>query len=400
MAGPLKRRWLWTGLGLTALSGLLLAMTACAGFGADPAGERLQRAQQSPQWHDDHFENRQPVWVDAFGAWKDFLLGAGSADSWPRAPVPVVHPDARAYATPPASGLRLTWFGHASSLLEVDGAVVLIDPLWSERASPVPWIGPKRWYPPLLALADLPKVDAVVISHDHVDHLDMETIIAMRDWSTVFVVPLGVGAHLELWGIPATRIVELDWWASTRVGPLTLVATPARHASGRLSSKSNKTLWAGWSIAGPKHRVWYSGDTGFHNDLATIGDRLGPFDLTLIEAGQYDAHWPDNQLGPEQAVAAHKLVRGRVMVPVHWALIQQAPHAWTEPGERVLADAQCKGVQLRLPRPGQMIEPLVDTTSAPWWPSLPWRTATQAPVRATAGGEPGDRMELSACGHS
>jgi L-ascorbate metabolism protein UlaG (beta-lactamase superfamily) len=311
--------------------------------------------------------------------------------------VPVVRPDARAYATPPVSGLRMTWFGHASTLLEVDGSVVLIDPLWSERASPVSWAGPKRWYPPLLALADLPAVDAVLISHDHVDHLDMQSIVAMRDWSTVFVVPLGVGAHLERWGIPAARIVELDWWASTRVGPLTLVATPARHASGRLSSKSNKTLWAGWSIAGPQHKVWYSGDTGFHDDLASIGERLGPFDLTLIEAGQYDGHWPDNHLGPEQAVAAHRLVGGRVMVPVHWALIQQAPHAWTEPAERVLTAARCQGAQLLLPRPGEMVEPLTAQAPQPWWPSLPWRTATQSPVRATANGAPADRMAPPAC---
>lgn len=400
MARTMKSRLAWTAAAIAMVLGVLLALVDRTALGAEPTDDRLRRVQQSPQWHGDQFENRQPIWADAFGAWRDFVLGAGSEDSTPRSPVPVVLPDAHAYATPPVSGLRMTWFGHASTLLEVDGAVVLIDPLWSERASPVSWAGPKRWYPPLMALADLPAVDAVLISHDHVDHLDMQTIVSMRDWSTVFVVPLGVGAHLKHWGIPPARIVELDWWASTRVGPLTLVATPARHASGRLTSKSNKTLWAGWSIAGPRHKVWYSGDTGFHNDLAAIGERLGPFDLTLIEAGQYDPHWPDNHLGPEQAVAAHRLVRGQLMVPVHWALIQQAPHAWTEPAERVLAAAHCQGAQLLLPRPGEMVEPEATDATKPWWPTLPWRTAAQAPVHATSNGDPSDRIATPACSPS
>jgi L-ascorbate metabolism protein UlaG (beta-lactamase superfamily) len=160
--------------------------------------------------------------------------------------------------------LRVTWFGHASTLVEVDGMTLLIDPLWSERASPVSWAGPKRWYPAPIAIADLPKIDAVLISHDHVDHLDYQTISAMKSWSNVFVVPLGVGAHLVHWGIPESRIIELDWWESAHVGALELVATPARHASGRLTSKGNRTLWAGWAVVGPAHRVWYSGDTGFH----------------------------------------------------------------------------------------------------------------------------------------
>ncbi|WP_431047912.1 MBL fold metallo-hydrolase [Roseateles sp. L2-2] len=376
--------------------GVLLAATDTSGLGDTPTGDRLLRTQQSPQWHDDHFENRQPIWADGFGAWKNFLLGEASPDSVPQSPVPVVRPDPKAYLTPPDSGLRMTWLGHATTLLEVDGAVLLIDPLWSDRASPVSWAGPRRWYPPLIALSDLPRVDAVLISHDHVDHLDMRTIVAMRDWSTVFVVPLGIGAHLERWGIPAARIRELDWWQSTRLGPVELVATPARHASGRLWSKTNKTLWAGWAVAGPAHRVWYSGDTGFHTDLAAIGERLGPFDLTLIESGQYDTHWPDTHLGPEQAVEAHRLVRGKVMVPVHWGLIQQAPHAWTEPIERVMAAARCHEVPVVAPRPGEIVEPL-QASIAPWWPQLPWRTAAQSAVEATVSGDPADRAHVPAC---
>jgi L-ascorbate metabolism protein UlaG (beta-lactamase superfamily) len=282
-------------------------------------------------------------------------------------------------------------------LLEVDGAVLLIDPLWSERASPVSWIGPKRWYPAPITLADLPKVDAVLISHDHVDHLDYRTIVAMKSWPTIFVVPLGVGAHLSRWGIPDEQIVELDWWESTHIGPLTLVATPARHASGRLWSKSNQTLWASWAVVGPTHRVWYSGDTGFHEQLSAIGKRLGPFDMTLIESGEYDANWPDTHLGPEQAVEAHRLVQGKVMVPIHWALIKQAPHAWTEPVERVLVAAHCDGVNIQTPRPGEVVEPLAaaGNDARRWWPKLSWRTKEQYPILATKSGQPSQRVKVA-----
>ena len=368
-----------------------------ASFGGEPSGERLMRAQRSPQWRTDHFENPQRLWANSSDAWKAFLFGPATNTSTPDAPIPVVRNDASAYAHTPASGLRLTWFGHASTLLEVDGSTVLIDPLWSERASPVSWAGPKRWYPPTMALSDLPRVDAVLISHDHVDHLDYRTIVAMKTWRAIFIVPLGIGAHLSRWGIPATRIVELDWWQSTHVGALELVATPARHASGRLRSRSNKTLWAGWAIIGPQHRIWYSGDTGFHEDLPTIGERFGPFDLTLIEAGQYDANWPDTHLGPELAVEAHRLVRGKTLVPVHWALIKQAPHAWTEPVERVLAAARCRNVRVLTPRPGEIVESFDAPVVQAWWPSLPWRTAKQYLVLATKNGVPSDRVSVPSC---
>lgn len=394
------KRLAWGGVAVAAALAIVigaLLMTGSDALGDAPSGERLARATQSPQWHGDHFENPQPIWADSAGAWQDFLFGPSTGNSAPDAPIAAVRNQASDYNRPPASGLRLTWFGHASTLVEVDGVAVLIDPLWSNRASPVTWAGPQRWYPPPMALNDLPKVDVVLISHDHVDHLDHQTIVAMKPWQTVFVVPLGVGAHLARWGIADTRIIELDWWESTHVGALKLVATPARHASGRLQSKTNKTLWAGWALVGPQHSVWYSGDTGFHDDLATIGERLGPFDLTLIEAGQYDANWPDTHLGPEQAVEAHRLVRGNVLVPVHWALIQQAPHAWTEPVERVLAAAQCRHVQVLTPRPGEIVESFDKPKPQAWWPQLPWRTAAEHAVLATKKGEPAERVSVPPC---
>ena len=247
---PARRRatrfLLWTAVALASFIVLLCAALASgwAAFGAIPHGPRLTRAAQSPQWHAGHFKNPQPIWIDNNRALLHFAFGSPEASATPDAPVAVVHTSAAALAFLPPSGLRVTWFGHSSTLLEIDGSKIPIDPFWGERASPFAWAGPKRWYPPPISLGELPPIDVVLISHDHYDHLDYPSIVAMRSWHNVFVVPLGVGAHLSRWGIPDNRIIELDWWQSTLLGNIELVATPARHASGRLSPNSDHTLWA------------------------------------------------------------------------------------------------------------------------------------------------------------
>nr|WP_240359828.1 MBL fold metallo-hydrolase [Pyxidicoccus trucidator] len=350
-------------------------------FGRRADGERRARMDKSPQWGDGRFLNPQPLKNDFWGS----VTGAfkASADGSPSLPVPTVRGGSERFATPPASGLRVTWLGHSTLLVEVDGHRILTDPVWGERASPLSTVGPKRWYEPLVALGELPKLDAVVISHDHYDHLDEPTISAMKGWDTTFIVPLGVGAHLAYWGVPAERIVELDWWERTKVGALEIVATPARHASGRLVIDNDATLWASYALLGPQHRVWFSGDTGLFPAMRDIGEKLGPFDLTMIEAGAYGSAWPDWHLGPEQAVTAHQLVRGRVLLPVHWGLFNLAFHGWTEPVERVLAASQRAGVTAVVPKPGQSFEPGALPALERWWPELPWKTGEQDPIVAT-----------------
>jgi L-ascorbate metabolism protein UlaG (beta-lactamase superfamily) len=368
------------GAALVVLCGAVL-ISGWRAFGKRAEGERRARMEQSPEWQMGHFENPEPLWNDWWGA----LTGAfhASAHASPTPPLQIEPIDPRRFDRPPRSGLRVTWFGHAATLIEIDGRRVLTDPVWSERASPIPWVGPSRWYPPPIALADLPELDAVIISHDHYDHLDYRTIRALRARDTTFVVPLGIGAHLAYWGVPEAHIVELDWWQHTTVRGLEIVSTPARHASGRMLIDNDATLWSSYALLGPNHRVFFSGDTGLFAALQQIGERFGPFDLTLIEVGQYHRSWPDWHIGPEQAVIAHGLLRGRTLLPMHWGLFTLAYHGWTEPVERVLAAAHPHAVNVLLPRPGQSIEPDGPHATSRWWPDVPWESGQASPVVST-----------------
>jgi L-ascorbate metabolism protein UlaG (beta-lactamase superfamily) len=373
-------------LGLVTLLAMLVAFGVADGwraFGHRAQGARRARMEASPHWGGGHFVNPQPLrnsfWGAAWGALHR------SSEVRPRQQLPTVVGVPRGLEVPAATGLRVTWLGHSTVLVELDGCRVLLDPVFSERASPFGWVGPSRWFPPPIALADLPPIDAVLISHDHYDHLDWQTLSAMKDWSTTFIVPLGVGAHLVYWGVPEAHIVELDWWEQAAVGcgGLSIVATPARHASGRTVLDDDATLWAGYALIGAQHRVYYSGDTGLFPALADIGSRLGPFDLTILEVGQYGSAWPDWHMGPEQAVRAHQMVLGRVLLPVHWGTFALAYHAWTEPIERTLAAAAAAGVTVVAPEPGQSLEPEAPPPLVRWWPTLPWRTALEDPIVST-----------------
>lgn len=365
------------GMGLLALS---LVVSACPAMGASASGARLERMQTSAQWRGKSFGNHLPrVDGDPMQMVSEFLWG-GSAHRRPAQDLPVQYRSAAEFETFPASGLRVTWLGHSSLLVELDGTRIFFDPVFGEYASPFTFAGPKRFFPPPLPLEELPELDAVIISHDHYDHLDHPTVLALQKKVSRWFVPLGVGAHLESWGVPPEAIRELDWWESSSVNTVQVTCTPSRHFSGRSLGDQNATLWAGWALAGPTHRVFYSGDTALHPEFAEIGDRLGPFDLTLIESGAYNQLWSDVHLGPEQAVLAHQLVRGQVMLPVHWGLFDLALHGWTEPIERVLAAAEKAGVRVVAPKPGASVElsdaPRIDR----WWPNLPWQSAENAPA--------------------
>jgi L-ascorbate metabolism protein UlaG (beta-lactamase superfamily) len=383
MSPLLGRAWRFARWALAALALLVLIATAAAwrGMGKRAQGARRARMERSAHWKDGHFVNPEPLQNDVWGTLSG--LFEVSPDASPAGPIRTQRLDPRSLATPPGSGLRITWLGHSTNLIEIDGLRVLTDPAWSERSSPIGWIGPRRWFPPPIALEALPAIDVVVISHDHYDHLDHQTIAAMKDWNTTFVVPLGIGAHLAYWGILEARIVELDWWEHRQLRGLDVVCTPARHASGRTPFDKDQNLWAGFALLGPRHRVFFSGDTGLFPALGQIGERLGPFDVTMIEIGQYHGAWPDWHIGPEQAVTAHRLLRGRVLLPVHWGKLQLAYHGWTEPIERVLAAAARAQVTVLTPMPGQSVEPEAPARLTHWWPALPWHTAQETPIVST-----------------
>jgi L-ascorbate metabolism protein UlaG (beta-lactamase superfamily) len=284
----------------------------------------------------------------------------------PGGPIPLAHADLPAEA----AELAVTWFGHASALLEVDGQRVLVDPVWSHRVSPSPVFGPTRLHPAPVPLAELPPVDAVLISHDHYDHLDLPTVRALTAAQAApFVVPLGIGEHLRKWGVPDDRIVELDWDDSTTVGGLTLTCTEARHFSGRFFARDT-TLWASWAITGPRHRVFFGGDTGYTPAFAGIGARLGPFDLALLPIGAYNDAWHAIHMDPEEAVRAHGDLGGRLLVPIHWATFNLAFHRWAEPVQRLLSAAGRTGARVVVPQPGERIDVLDPPELVDWWTAV------------------------------
>jgi L-ascorbate metabolism protein UlaG (beta-lactamase superfamily) len=381
----LRRRRRWPLIVLTGLAVFVVALVQSTdwlrAFGAQPSGDRLTRIQRSPRYRDGAFENTVPTVKSLPGSfWRTVKLQfGGDQQREPPSAIPVVAGTRESYAAPPATGLRATWLGHSTTLIEIDGVRVLTDPVWGDRVSPSTWFGPRRFHPPPLSLDALAPIDAVVISHDHYDHLDMPTIRALAADSSQrqlrFVVPLGIGAHLERWGVPPERITELDWGDTTRIGDTTrgatLTASPSRHFSGRrlrdALGRGNPTLWATWVIAGDRHRVFFSGDTGFFEDFAKIGEQLGPFDLTLIKIGAYGETWPQIHVNPEEAVRAHVLLRGRVLLPIHWGTFNLAFHAWTEPAERVVRAADSAGVTVTLPQLGQAVEPAQLPPPNAWW---------------------------------
>ncbi|MFJ5726963.1 MBL fold metallo-hydrolase [Streptomyces paradoxus] len=346
-------------------------------FGADPSGERMARIRRSPHFKDGVFQNPGgPARTRPSGSALDFAKVFFDKDTRPRrtpkGSVPVHSTTLADIARPPETGLRLTWMGHSSVLAEIDGRRVLFDPVWGERCSPFSFAGPKRLHPVPLPLAALGPVDVVVISHDHYDHLDMPTIKALAGTDTLFAVPLGVGAHLEHWGVSAGRLRELDWHETTKIGGLGLTATPARHFCGRGLRNTQHTLWASWVVAGEEHRIYHSGDTGYFDGFKEIGAEHGPFDATMIQIGAYSDFWPDIHMTPEEGMRAHLDLQGGPehgpMLPIHWATFNLATHPWADPGEGTLTAARALGAAVALPRPGEPFEPSAENVpSEPWW---------------------------------
>jgi L-ascorbate metabolism protein UlaG (beta-lactamase superfamily) len=375
-AARTRRRWRRRAGGALALTALAAAAWAVrdipAGLGARSASARTGRLLASPQFRDGAFHNPVTTRTGLAEPGRTVLrqLLFGGQRRRPAGSVPLVSPGAPDPTAASAGELNVIWYGHASVLVEIEGRRVLIDPIWSDRCSPSRLFGPRRVHPPPVPLDQLPEVDAILISHDHYDHLDLATVRALRrTQSAPFLVPLGVGAHLARWGVPTARIIELDWTESVTVAGLRFTATAARHFSGRAFAR-DRTLWGSWVVAGATRRVFYSGDSGYFEGYAEIGRRYGPFDVTLIQVGAYSPAWPEIHMFPEEAVAAHLDLRGDLLIPVHWATFTLAVHSWAEPVDRVWREAKALDVRLAVPRPGERVSvndpPPVDG----WWQAI------------------------------
>ena len=332
-------------------------------------GRRLERAKASRQFRGGRFHNTSNLGPELTGGsalpiFRDLLFGGRKRV--PRKPLPVESPLA-AWTTKPSSGLRVTWFGHSTMLLEIDGTTILTDPVFGKRASPFFFTGRTRFHPPPAKISELPRLHAVLLSHDHYDHLNTPSIRELARMRVPFVTSLGVGARLEKLGVDPQLITELDWWESHNVGALTITAAPAQHFSGRGVSDRNTTLWSSWALKSDKHNVFFSGDTGLTDELTEIGKRLGPFDLMMLEIGASHPAWANIHLGPANAMRAFEMLGGGTLLPIHWSTFDLALHKWDEPAETLLSLGKNSEGKIITPPLGRPIEPEMIDGPTPWW---------------------------------
>ncbi|WP_285008145.1 MBL fold metallo-hydrolase [Pedobacter faecalis] len=360
-----RKKMTYTLVILTLLAALTVWVLYLPIFGKAPEGERLDRVKRLRNYRDGELQNLSPTPVKPEGVTYWDMLKAvikGNERSVPTDPLPHVKPDFRR-----ADSVKVTWFGHSSYLVQADGMNVLVDPVFSKRVSPFSFIGSKQ-YPgtDFISLEDLPALDVILITHDHYDHLDYFSIVALKDKTNRFVTSLGVGAHLEHWGVAANKITELAWGENTVEQSLSFTALAARHFSGRLF-KRNQTLWSAFVLQTANNRLYLGGDSGYDTHFKAAGEQYGPFDLALLECGQYNAYWPLIHMFPEQTVQAALDLNARVLMPVHWGKFSLALHDWDEPVIRVTREAKKRNLRITTPMLGESVIFGVNYPDKAWW---------------------------------
>ena len=336
-------------------------------FGRDPAGIRLDRIKNSPNYREGAFQNLEftpvmPENTSYIGMMRDFIKK--DKDNIPPQPIPSVKTDLKALAD---SVPTIVWFGHSSYLIKSKGVTVLVDPVFSGYASPVSFFGKAFAGADVYKVDDMPDIDMLVLSHDHYDHLDFETVTKLIPKVKKFYTALGVGAHLERWGVPADRIVEFDWWESQPVSTdISLTAVPARHFSGR-SFVRGKTLWTAFVLKLHGYNLYLGGDSGYGTHFRAIGEKYGPFDLAILECGQYGKDWPHIHMFPEEVAQAAQDLQAKTILPVHWAKFSLAIHAWNEPIQRLTKKAAEKNLNITTPKIGEPLLVDVQYPKTVWW---------------------------------
>lgn len=338
-------------------------------FGNSPKGESLRRIQQLSNYSDGNINNESltPVKPDDVSYWQMIMaVIKGNKQGVPPKALPHLIPDFSR-----SDSLKITWFGHSSYLVQVDGKNILVDPVFSQRTSPFQFLGTKNFEgTDFVKAEDFPPLDLILITHDHYDHLDYQSILKLKNKTTHFVTSLGVGAHLVHWGIAETKITELAWGESTSPLPdLSFTATPARHFSGR-GFKRNQSLWAAYVLQTKNNKIYLGGDSGYDKHFKAVGEQYGPFDLAIIECGQYNKMWPLIHLFPEETVQASIDLKAKYFMPVHWGKFRLALHDWDEPIKRVVAKSAELGVPIVTPMLGQSFILNENAPNQQWWKDL------------------------------
>lgn len=351
----------------------------CSSLGTKPSEQDYERLAKSKNFDTENkiFLNRDR---DAFkrmderpkfkggGGFFKFLFGSDPGAK-PENGLPVLKPKLAEFMQP-SEELKIIWCGHSTFMVNLHGNIILVDPIISNYASPVFFLMTRFQKSPF-TLDELPPIDYILISHDHYDHLDMPTIKYFTNKKqTKFIVPLGVGSHLRGWGVENNRIEELDWWDISKRGEIEFIATPAQHFSGRSLNDRNSTLWAGWIIKSDKKRIFFSGDSGYDSHFKDIGDKYGPFDLVLLDNGQYNPAWQEVHLLPEQGIKAFQEVKGDVFLPVHWGVFKLSTHTWYDPARKAYRYSVERHIPIIIPKIGELVYVSKDYETKQWWEEL------------------------------
>ena len=340
-------------------------------FGGKVSEKDKELFAQTGHYSDGKFTNKEPLAFEVNCHSVDVMLDEAInpvPDLGPKTDIKVLKISEQDILNYSDTLISVVWFGHSTFLLKISGKLILADPVFSQTATPHPWLGRKRYNSEMpISIENLPPIDMVVISHDHYDHLDYSSIVKLRDKVKKFVVPLGIGSHLRAWKVNEDKIHELDWWQEYEIDGLRVAHTPSRHMSGRGFSDEGATLWGGWVFIANNQKAYYTGDGGYGQHFKEIGEKYGPFDIGIMECGQYNKLWKFMHMSPEQSVQAAIDVRAHLIMPVHWGAFTMASHGWKDPIERVTKEAEKLNRSITTPQIGEAFYVKDGFPTSDWW---------------------------------